>query len=584
LVPALPLRLGKTTRKINSLGQVVEYIYNANGILSSYIDTGGVTHSNDFSEYPNALTFTVEGTAGQQLLNWREEYAENGALKSRQAVRTRPDGTSQKMAMTFASDSLGNVLQVSNNLGLSINYTYDAIGKCVEQVGPNGEISSYEYDATGQCIAIMAPDGSRADYEYDPNGRLIATTANGFTNRTFIDACGRPKATIQAYGTEYEVRTDYQYDAAGRIIEKSNDGRWQRYEYDACGRVAREYDWTGSETARQYDNAGRITKISLNNGLETTLAYDASGRRTRVESNDGSFQTYEYDAKGRVIRTIDSTGIYSEQDYDDMGNVLKVSKGSLTAGKAAISVSYQFDNIGWMTSQTDALGRTTRFDYDAAGRIVQRGLPTGGTETWSYDGGRPASVTRADGKRTNIAYDDAGRVASLTITAPDGATGQMLYRYNEQGRVSEIEDSRGISLFTYDALGRITCIHDPINANLWYDYFPNGKVKSVHTIDHRVEYTYDPFGRLASLTSGEETVTYSYNSMGGLESVSYPNGVTRLHNYDLRERTLRTSYAESATGTELAWFSCSFDTEGRRRKHQHHSIRVRRLGQPHPFG
>ena len=86
--------------------------------------------------------------------------------------------------------------------------------------------------------------------------------------------------------------------------------------------------------------------------------------------------------------------------------------------------SYGYDELGNRTSQTDANGHVTRFEYDRLGRETKRRPhPPGGAarqrETKTYDvAGNLETRTDFMGRVTSYSYDD-NTTGSLSRTLPE---------------------------------------------------------------------------------------------------------------------------------------------------------------------
>lgn len=115
-------------------------------------------------------------------------------------------------------------------------------------------------------------------------------------------------------------------------------------------------------------------------------------------------------------------------------------------------------------SATDALGRTTRYEYDHAGNITAIIRPDGhAMRTVHNDLGLPVEVTEVDGAIWRYTYDDRGN--RLSVTDPAGATTR--YAYGGDGRLASVTDAlghvrrvvtdlAGMPLAMTDALGHTT--------------------------------------------------------------------------------------------------------------------------------
>jgi len=90
-----------------------------------------------------------------------------------------------------------------------------------------------------------------------------------------------------------------------------------------------------------------------------TMKRDNLNRVTNVVDATGVSIAYQYDALGRLWKLIDpqlaSPVVYV---YDNFDRVIAIQ---MPAG----TNYYSYDpKMGWLTSQTDMLGRTTRYDRD----------------------------------------------------------------------------------------------------------------------------------------------------------------------------------------------------------------------------
>lgn len=81
---------------------------------------------------------------------------------------------------------------------------------------------------------------------------------------------------------------------------------------------------------------------------------------------------------------------------------------------------------GRKLTETDALGRITRWDYDPAGRVISRTLPAGQAERFTYDNaGRLVGYTDFGNQTTTYVYDAASNLKEKLL--PDGT--RVVYDY-----------------------------------------------------------------------------------------------------------------------------------------------------------
>ena len=246
------------------------------------------------------------------------------------------------------------------------------------------------------------------------------------------------------------------YDSKGRLARQVVDGSPIDYEYTKYGQLAGKY-----LGGRQNADASVVYEYSKSGQI---VARTANGVR----------QTYEYDKKGQLLAVKDSDGNALERyAYDKAGNMLKktlrIGRGDSPSRPQYQTTTFTFDDANQLVSSTTD-GVTTRYAYDAAGRMVREG-----NKTYRYGYlDKVLSVTDGDTTRT-FTYHADGQLASATVgsalRADRGATplsepetfqwdGLALIQRGDEQFVNEphigggnpVASSKGTSYFN-DALG-----------------------------------------------------------------------------------------------------------------------------------
>jgi YD repeat-containing protein len=239
-------------------------------------------------------------------------------------------------------------------------------------------------------------------------------------------------------------------------------------------------------TTTVYDADATLTTTVDPIGNTTTLVYDADGDRSSTATSNTT--TYSYDADDRAT-TPNNLTTYT---YDAEGSD---STSTTTGG----TTSATYDQPGNSQTDSDALGNTTRYQYDTgtgAGQTTETD-PLGRVTTYQYDPEQGSTgVSGADplGNTTSYTYDAASRqiqntdsLGGATTANPDtNATGSedftvpTRYEYDAIGTIQtndagstydvSLEDvTLGLTIFTYDAttpdaLGRTTTYqYDPVD-------------------------------------------------------------------------------------------------------------------------
>jgi RHS repeat-associated protein len=220
--------------------------------------------------------------------------------------------------------------------------------------------------------------------------------------------------------------------------------------------------------------------------------------------------------------------------------LLAVAAGTAVAQTptSAAATTYAYDESGNKTRQTDALGRSTHWSYDALDRVTGRELPDATRETNGYDAvGNLVAKTTFAGERLSFQYDVMDRLASQVIPAGTGsnqpiAAGSAIFRYTAMGMLSSRSEQgpttlAGEQTFRYDAMDRVVEVKGPTGQiNYGRDAAGNVIERSVAGAG-TAQYEYDDAGRMTRVTAPDGKQTrYLYNGAGRLQRAER----------DLRER------------------------------------------------
>lgn len=506
-------------------GAATRYTYTERTVREgiTFHDLTGITHPDgtsigiayDASGNPAALTDQAGGT-------WSATYNERGQV----LTATNPEGG--ETTVTYNPD--GTPASVTDPAGNTTTYGYDDLRRLTAVTHADGTTRSYSYDAMDRLVAVTDEEGRTYAFAYDANGNLTeATDPAGRTKRYAYNAMDRLVEVTDRLG----ATATFGYDALGRLVSfTGRDGRTATFAYDADGRLTSLTGFGGETVQYAYDAEGVLTARTNAAGETTTYASNAMGWITQVTSPLGHTTEQRYDAMGRVTAVTDALGRTTTLPRESRG----LLEGMMLPG--GVSATYvrgglglleavtdpnghtwdrPRDALGRLTAETDPLGRSASFMHDARNRVSEITLPGGlGTAMTSYDGtGRPTARAYSDGTSFTYSYDDTGRLVEASgvtlkrdaegqVTQSNGMAvehdakgrpvrmtlpgGDVLYRYNNQDLLTEVEDwLGGVTAFSYDAAHRLTQITRP-----------NGTTAT---------YTYDDDGRLVGIEESTESVT-----------------------------------------------------------------------------
>ena len=453
------------------------------------------------------------------------------------------------------------------------------------------------FDASGVLMA-------KTNWTYNPRGQTLTSTqtdpvtsATRTTSTTYCEAADVTAGTCPLLGLVTQVdgpRTDVA-DVTSYTYYPSDDPScatapatcphrkgdlWKTTNalgqvtevlaYDGAGRALSLKDANGVITDMEYHPRGWLTARKLrgpDNSVETDdaitrIAYFPTGLVQQVTQPDGSYTRYTYDPAQRLTGIADNAGNTITYTLDNAGNRTAESTKDPT-GSLKRSLSRVYDQLGQLSSQsdayshatgytydadgntntvTDALGRITDNDYDPLGRLSRTLQDTAGIQAdtrFQYDAlDNLTQVTDPKGLKTSYAYNGLSDLTRLT--SPD--TGITTYTVDAAGNRKTQTDARGItSTYSYDALHRLTAVTYPTaSENVSYTYdaipaacpagerYPIGRLSSMTDPSGSTAYCYDRFGQLVrkvQTTNGHAfTLRYGYSAGGRLQTVTYPDG------------------------------------------------------------
>ncbi len=282
--------------------------------------------------------------------------------------------------------SLRSVCDANGNLAAAVraDHVLDDIGT---ELRREVFISTAEYDSLNRRVADKDAFGRVRTYHYDSSDRLLSSSdPRGYVTSVEIDHHSEVRARTQQVSLAESIRTEYDYNRDGQVVEirrlapPAAPNR-TRYDYDLIGRCARVIRGSGSPLAQietlAYDARGNLTERHRPSGLIERMTYDAFDRPLRREldplsitgSNEIGGSLWEentYDGLGRLVRaSTDRTSV--ELELDSLGNVSRERQQVDGDEKQLLRT---FDSMNRRRELLFPSGHRTRFDWDAAGRLL----------------------------------------------------------------------------------------------------------------------------------------------------------------------------------------------------------------------
>ncbi|WP_338849534.1 RHS repeat-associated core domain-containing protein [Massilia sp. W12] len=490
-------------------------------------------------------------------LSWRRHYRSGNTRMS-----WFGQGWSHPLAQMLQLGAQGILLHDAN--GRSVNLPMIAVGA--------EHFDAYEgftlYHPEAHAWHIIGKDGlcrtwrrARADCWLLPlaaitnrNGQRISLHYGDAPADSF--APYRPHALSDSAGRILSL----QWNAGGQLLQvglQAHGGVWPlaRYAYDEQGCLlqaesGREED--GSHAIRHYHwRQGMLIGYTRADGSRFAAEYDQLSPQGRVlrswHVESGAGLRFSYDPQRRCNTVTDALGRSTRYEYDEREDIIA------TTGPDGVRLATPFDPSGRPSQESDALGRSTHFQFDARGNLTAITDPAGAKTTIAYNVlDLPIKLTDALQQVTQQEYDARGNL----LTRIDAAGQQTRFRYDERGLLREIEDARGglkrlqwdghanlqeyrdcsqrSTRMTYDALGRLLTQSDALGQTTRYVWDANSRLRQVQEADGSVQhYAWDAEGRLVRHTDAlGHSTCYAYDGLGRLLQKTDANGHSLRYAYD----------------------------------------------------
>ena len=568
---------GNLTTIVDPVGRTLALTYDSNNHISQVSDPMGRVLSYSYDPNGNLVSFT-DALGGKWTYQYDSGNNLAGIIKpdgntlvtdvySNNKVVSQSDGLGQTSWFNYSNlTPSGTTTTITDHNGNAKIHTHDLLYRLLQDTDQLGNSINYTYDNNNNRIQVRDKNGNTTQYTFDSMGNVTSKTdalAN-VTNTTY-DTRNNPMIRKDALGNQIS----FAYDSNSNLTSTTDQlGNVTSFTYNPFGEILSSKDANGHTSSFGYDSSGNLTGVKDPLGNSKTYGYDAAGRQVSATDADGHATSYGYDANDNLLSVTDALGNSTSFTYDPNGNKIssKDKNGNTTtyaynANDRVVSVTgplvnvttYSYDPMGNKMSETDPLGHTTSYSYDAVGNLVIAYDPLGDKTSYTHDpNGNLTWISNPAGEGTAFSYDPLNRIVMVTdpwcytttktydalgrlVVNTDENGGSTQYTYDGTGRLIQVTEAGGqITAYAYDAVGNRTVMTDSVGNTTGYAYDAANRLTSeTDAMQATKSYAYDGAGNVVGLQKPDGAmISYGYDGVNRLVQVSNPTGPPTSFAYD----------------------------------------------------
>lgn len=573
---------GKTTKYTYDLiGRVVSIVYptvtNQNGkkyeIEDQFEYITGIFSSSLFDPENQSVSmlrvnskrkYNLQSNLDATYLSNENEYYDGFGILRLKEVKDTGARTQ------YHIDDMSRAIYVKDPVGVDTSVKYDAWGQQNEVIDTDGNLYINEHNLKLRKETKYMVEASKVEAYRQTNDAKLKSS---YIEQNY-DQWGRLLSNVTF--KEWPVQSDsskifdlYSYDYEGNIMtytdpnnNQNNEGVTTSYSYDKLNRLKSIKDSLNQITSYQYDRSGQITNTTMKdsvNGTEVTLSskdYNEMGLLYNKSDSEFFKENQTFNQSGLLSQKIDRNGTVFNYQYDERNQVVNSLLSGADGKTQQNKVVFGSDGI---------LNDTFELYQDGVNTASQTATIDTSKRVTALSSKAPTANYSAE---TSFIFDPINRTTRLAGNQNGLISFYVNYKYTKQ-RLKKVQT---------DGLANAS---DTATANVSYEYFPTGQVKSIiypTLVDGdliKSEYVYNSLNQLRTLTNykgssvissysylydnngnittmsevlrdrGDKTTTYEYDKLNRIKSItpSYGGG-TVTYEYDLRgNRKLVSGYS-----------------------------------------
>ncbi|VFS51562.1 RHS repeat-associated core domain-containing protein [Budvicia aquatica] len=301
----------------------------------------------------------------------------------------------------------------------------------------------------------------------------------------------------------------------------------------------------------EYQNLStQPSKVTDEHGQVILYHWDAAGRLAEQTFPDGTRRQYTYNAYGKVTSFTDELGRTTRYDYAEPLHLL--TRKQLPDGS---ELHYRYDNTHLQVSDIiNQKGEIYHIGYTPTGLMSEEIGFDNAKTTYAYDRkGQLAAKCEFGNEHdseplvTHYLRDPMGRV--LIKVLPDGTKDR--YHYDEFGQLQQIlDDQNNVLAWEYNQNGQLTAEHQSWATMRHYYDDDTGQLRASKLPDGQmIDYRHID-GQLRGMTLDDNPIAaFNYDNGGRVRERRQGNGLVNRYQYDhlgrLTEHLLREGFEDN---------------------------------------
>ena len=283
------------------------------------------------------------------------------------------------------------------------------------------------------------------------------------------------------------------------------------------GNLTKKTEWINENDEKRsqyywYDSCGNIVKMEDYMGYSYEYYYDpVYVFPDSIISPDGLTMDFNFDREGNLTSITDKSGITDSFEYDIYGRTIKYRKG--VSDNMVLLGRYEYDDyvrkVKEIKYNSANSSDTTIYSYDGLGRIinVEQCAPTSVVLDYIYNG-NGQKIKETQPRFSNVSlygadylvktFDGLGRVTEIEYPESSSEPGEEIVTYEYDRNLKNVIDEKGYyTTLINDASGNLDTVIDALGNKTYYFYDINGILIEIEDAEGKNTYfEYDWLGNL----------------------------------------------------------------------------------------